>query len=171
MMIDKYNEINKKVKEDIKRIEQENLELLVEIEAEQKLLKLAAQDGDLRENYSYQQHYEILSELASEQMRISEMLNIYKSLDVSVIPDTDKSSSAYVRIGSYITIEMKEFKEPTSFLIVDKLIGNPKIGLLSNESKVAKGLLRRTINNTVDIMTHAGEFTYKILDVYNRRIL
>lgn len=126
-------------------------------------LKVAIGYGDLSENSEYQ---DARDEQAAVELRISELedqLSNYELITVS----TSKSKKKEVNIGSSVTIEMTQDGKKTkkTFHIVGSMETDIFEDKISNESPVGRAMIGKTIGEKVEGQSHAGKFSYKIVDV------
>ena len=146
--------------EGLKRYEEELQDLKVnrrrEIAAK---IKEAREQGDLSENAEYDAAKD---EQRDIEARIEELETLLKNAEVYVEEDVSPDA---VSIGSKVKILDVEFEDEMEYKIVGSTEANSLEGFISNESPVGKALLGKKAGDTVEVETHAGMITYKILEI------
>ncbi len=119
-------------------------------------LKEAISQGDLSENFAYQQAKEDQNSLES---RILELENTIKeSQIIKKEKQTDK-----IQVGSIILVESNEKKE--RFEIVGSEETDPEKNKISFESPLGKAFLNKTVGETIEVKIPNGKISYKILKI------
>ena len=122
-----------------------------------KRLEEAISQGDLSENFAYQQAKEDQNFLES---RIIELKNLIKeSQIIKKQKQTDR-----VQVGSIISTE-SDNKEKFQFEIVGSEETNPAQNKISFESPLGKAFLNKMVGETAEINTPRGKSSYKILEI------
>jgi transcription elongation factor GreA len=122
-----------------------------------KRLEEAISQGDLSENFAYQQAKEDQNFLES---RIIELKNLIKeSQIIKKQKQTDR-----VQVGSIISTE-SDNKEKFQFEIVGSEETNPAQNKISFESPLGKAFLNKMVGETAEINTPRGKSSYKILGI------
>ena len=147
--------------EGLKKYEEELQELKVVKRREvAEKIKEAREQGDLSENAEYDAAKD---EQRDIEARIEELEKILKNAEVVVEDDVNVDE---INIGCSIRILDVEFDEELEYKIVGSTEANSLKGKISNESPVGKALIGKKVGDTVVVETQAGEFLYKILEIY-----
>ena len=146
--------------EGLKKYEDElhDLKVVRRKEVAQKI-KEAREQGDLSENAEYDAAKD---EQRDIEARIEELEKILKNAEVVVEDDVNLDK---VSIGCKVKILDLEYNEELEYKIVGSSEANSLKGKISNESPVGKALLGKKVNDTVEVETPAGVFSYKILEI------
>jgi len=119
-------------------------------------LKEAISQGDLSENFAYQQAKEDQDSLES---RILELENIIKeSQIIKKENQTDK-----IQVGSIILVETNG--ENQQFQIVGSEETDPEKNKISFESPLGKAFLNKSVGEIIEVETPNGKTNYKILKI------
>ena len=119
----------------------------------------ARDKGDLSENAEYDAAKEEQREI---ELRIEEIDKILRNAEVVV--DDDITVDA-INVGCCVKVYDEEFEEEIEFKIVGSTESNSLKGMISNESPVGKALIGHKVGDVVDVETHAGSVTYKVLQI------
>ena len=119
----------------------------------------ARDKGDLSENAEYDAAKEEQREI---ELRIEEIDKILRNAEVVV--DDDITVDA-INVGCCVKVYDEEFEEEIEFKIVGSTESNSLKGMISNESPVGKALLGHKVGDVVEVETHAGSVTYKVLQI------
>ena len=146
--------------EGLKQLEEEIQDLKInrrrEVAAK---IKEAREQGDLSENAEYDAAKD---EQRDIEARIEEIEKILKNAEVVVEDDVDVD---VVNIGCKVRILDLEFDDELEYKIVGSTEANSLKGKISNESPVGKALLGAHVNDVIDVETHAGMISYKVLEI------
>ena len=146
--------------EGLRRYEDELQELKVVKRKEvAEKIKEAREQGDLSENAEYDAAKEEQREI---ELRIEEIDKILRNAEVVV--DDDITVDA-INVGCCVKVYDEEFEEEIEFKIVGSTESNSLKGMISNESPVGKALIGHKVGDVVDVETHAGSVTYKVLQI------
>ncbi|CEN80602.1 transcription elongation factor GreA [[Clostridium] sordellii] len=169
--------LNKKQREGVVGVMEENKEILLTQEGYQKLedevehlksvrrrevaerIKVAISFGDISENAEYD---EAKNEQAQVEERIMKLENMLRK---AVIIDESKIDSNIVTIGSIVKVNDMEFEEEVEYTIVGSAEADPYEGKISNESPVGKALLGRAKGEVVDVQVPDGVAKFEILEI------
>jgi transcription elongation factor GreA len=121
-------------------------------------LKLAASDGDLKENAEYHACREAQAHLEA---RIASLLETIRNSTVVA----ESTSTEVVAFGSTVTFTDKKSASPQTFRIVSSREANPTQGTLSAESPVARALDGHRVGETISVRTPAGEREFTITEL------
>ena len=122
-------------------------------------IKEAREQGDLSENAEYDAAKD---EQRDIETRIEEMEKILKNVEVVVEDEVDVDK---INVGCTVKVYDVEYDEEMEFKIVGSSEGNSLQGKISNESPVGKALIGRSVGDTVQVETQAGEIAYKVLGI------
>lgn len=122
-------------------------------------IKEAREQGDLSENAEYDAAKEEQREIEA---RIEEIEKILKNAEVVVGEDIDTN---VINIGCSVKVYDMEFEEELDLEIVGSTEASSLQGKISNESPVGKALLHHKVGDVVEVETHAGVISYKILEI------
>ena len=146
--------------EGLKKYEDEMHELKVvkRKEVAQKI-KEAREQGDLSENAEYDAAKD---EQRDIETRIEELAKLLKN--VEVVAEEDVTSD---RINIGCTVRIRDLEEGfvEEYSIVGSTEANSLENKISNESPVGKSLIGAAVGDEVAVMTPAGEFKYKVLEI------
>ena len=146
--------------EGLKKYEDELHELKVvkRKEVAQKI-KEAREQGDLSENAEYDAAKD---EQRDIETRIEELEKILKN--VEVVAEEDVTSD---RINICCTVRIQDVEEgfEEEYSIVGSTEANSLENKISNESPVGKALIGKAVGEEAAVMTPAGEFKYKVLEI------
>ena len=124
------------------------------------LIKEARSFGDLSENSEYDEAKTVQGKLYS---RIAEVKNLIENAE---IVETTAIAGA-VGHGSTVKVRDLEDGSEEEYHIVGSQEANPKLGRISDDSPLGRGLHGHRTGETVTIDAPAGLLKFKILDVEN----
>jgi transcription elongation factor GreA len=119
----------------------------------------ARDKGDLSENAEYDAAKNAQGML---EMRIAKLQDVI--VNVRII-DEKKMDKSKVLILSTVKIKNLKFGTVVSYTLVPENEADIKAGKLSVNSPIAKGLLGKTIGDTVEITVPAGIVTFEIIEI------
>lgn len=122
-------------------------------------IKEAREQGDLSENAEYDAAKD---EQRDIETRIEEIEKILKNVEVVVEDEVDVDK---INVGCTVKVYDVEYDEEMEFKIVGSSEANSLQGKISNESPVGKALIGRSVGDTVQVETQAGEIAYKVLGI------
>ena len=119
----------------------------------------ARDKGDLSENAEYAAAKEAQSMLELKISKLQEVLNNARLIDERKLDNT--------KILIFSTVKLRNSQNNTSvtYTLVPENEANIKIGKLSVSSPIAKGLLGKSIGETVEITVPAGKITFEIVEI------
>jgi transcription elongation factor GreA len=119
----------------------------------------ARDKGDLSENAEYAAAKEAQSMLELKISKMQEMLGNARLIDERRLDNS--------KILIFSTVKLKNSLNGTlvSYTLVPENEANIKIGKLSVSSPIAKGLLGKSIGETVEITVPAGKITFEIVEI------
>ncbi|PAF45570.1 transcription elongation factor GreA [Helicobacter sp. 11S02629-2] len=122
-------------------------------------ISIAREHGDLKENAEYHAAKEKQAVIESRINSLSVMLANAVVLDPSTL------SHESVSYGSTVVIEDIDTEEELTYTIVGVLESNPRSGLISYDSPIAKDLLGKEVGDQVSITLPRGECDYEIKSI------
>jgi transcription elongation factor GreA len=119
----------------------------------------ARDKGDLSENAEYAAAKESQSMLELKISKLQEVLGNARLIDERRLDNT--------KILIFSTVKLKNSLNGNivSYTLVPENEANIKIGKLSVSSPIAKGLLGKSIGETVEITVPAGKITFEIVEI------
>ena len=119
----------------------------------------ARDKGDLSENAEYAAAKEAQSMLELKISKLQEVLNNARLIDERKLDNT--------KILIFSTVKLRNSQNGANviYTIVPENEANIKLGKLSVSSPIAKGLLGKSIGETVEISVPAGTITFKIVEI------
>ena len=124
-----------------------------------KRIGIAREFGDLSENSEYDAAKDEQAQIEAE---ITEMENIL--LNAEVI-DKKNIDSTVVNIGTKVKLYDEDFDEELEYRISGSSESDPKNGVISNLSPVAKAIIGHKKGETVSVRTPGGVSRFKIVDI------
>ncbi|MCK9218680.1 MAG: transcription elongation factor GreA [Bacteroidales bacterium] len=119
----------------------------------------ARDKGDLSENAEYAAAKEAQSLLELKISKLQEVVGNARLIDER------KLDNSKVLIFSTVKIQNVQNGSTVIYTLVPENEANIKSGKLSVSSPIAKGLLGKSINDTVEITVPAGKISFKIIDI------
>jgi len=126
-------------------------------------IKEARSFGDLSENSEY-------DEAKTEQGKLYSKIAEYKDLieNAEIVETVEENlPKDVVTLGSKVVVVDVEVDEEDEFEIVGSQEANPKMGRVSDDSPVGKGLKGHRAGETVRISTPSGDLEFRIVSVVN----
>ena len=119
----------------------------------------ARDKGDLSENAEYAAAKEAQSMLELKISKLQDVLSNARLIDERKLDNT--------KILIFSTVKLRNSKNGANviYTLVPENEANIKIGKLSVSSPIAKGLLGKSIGNTVEITVPAGKITFEIVEI------
>jgi transcription elongation factor GreA len=119
----------------------------------------ARDKGDLSENAEYAAAKEAQSMLELKISKLQETLNNARLIDERKLDNTK------ILIFSTVKLRNTLNGSTVTYTLVPENEANIKIGKLSVSSPIAKGLLGKSIGETVEITVPAGSITFEIIEI------
>jgi transcription elongation factor GreA len=140
---------------------QEELQKLITIDRPSisKQIAEARDKGDLSENAEYTAAKEAQSMLELKINKLQELISNARLLDESKI-DTTK-----VLIFSTIKLRNTQNNNVVTYTLVPESEANVKLGKISVDSPISKGLLGKSIGDKVEITVPAGTVAFEIIEI------
>ena len=142
-----------KLQDELKKLINEDRPEIITVIAE------ARSHGDLSENAEYQ--------YAKEQQSLIEgkILDLESAIAQAEIIDISKLSGSEIKFGATVKIKDDETNEQSKYQIVGEYESDINNKKLSINSPLAKGLIGKTKNETVEINSPKGTKIYTVLSV------
>lgn len=139
----------------------DELDKLVKIERPSisKQIAEARDKGDLSENAEYDAAKEAQGLL---ELRISKMRDVIAK---SRIIDESKIDTSKIQILSKVTIKNKKNNATMVYTIVAESEADLKIGKISVDTPIAKGLLGKKVGDIVEIQVPSGTFLFEVVEI------
>ena len=116
--------------------------------------RIAAREGDLRENDAYQVAINAIEQCNGELYRIQSRLNALRELQ-----DLDYINTGYASLGSTVTIFREDTLEMFTFLLVPDALGDAESNCIAITSLLGRNVIGTQVNDSILINT--GLRTYK----------
>lgn len=146
--------------EGLKQLEDELRELKdVERPAVIRAIAEAREHGDLSENAEYHAARERQSFIEG---RITELEGVISHADVI---DPSKMSGDVVRFGATVLLADEDTDEESTYQIVGQHESDIESGKLSVTAPLARGLIGKSLGDSVEVKTPGGSKTYEIVKV------
>ena len=139
----------------------EELKHMEEVETKEvaELIKEARSFGDLSENSEYDEAKTVQGKLYS---RIAEVKDL---VEHAVI--IEQAASDKVAVGSHVAVRDMEDGSVEKYHLVGSQEADPRMGRISNDSPVGKGLMGHSVGEVVEVETPAGVLKFEILEINN----
>ncbi|MBN1118788.1 MAG: transcription elongation factor GreA [Bacteroidales bacterium] len=119
----------------------------------------ARDKGDLSENAEYDAAKEAQGLL---ELRISKLK---ETIANSRIIDESKIDSSKIQILSKVTIKNKKTNATMKYTIVAESEADLKLGKISVDTPIAKGLLGKKVGDVVDITVPSGTIPFEVVEI------
>lgn len=120
-------------------------------------LKAAREYGDLSENAEYDAARQEQAQVEGKIAELEMMLE-----NATIVKNTNKDT---IGIGSTVKICYVDDDEEEEYTIVGSKEVDPFAGKISNESPIAQAILNHKVNDIVDVVSPAGSYPVKILEI------
>ena len=125
-------------------------------------IKLALSFGDLSENSEYTEAKDEQGKVESRIVELEEMLK-----NVKVISDSDIHTNS-VNVGASVRLlDIKKNKE-VEYTIVGSTEADAMNGKISDRSPIGSALIGASVDETVTVVTPAGNREFKILEIMKK---
>ena len=140
---------------------QEELQKMITIDRPSisKQIAEARDKGDLSENAEYAAAKEAQSMLELKISKLQEVISNARLLDES------KLDSSKILIFSTVKLKNTQNNSVVTYTLVPENEANVKLGKISVNSPIAKGLLGKAIGDKVEITVPAGTVAFEIIEV------
>lgn len=125
-----------------------------------KAIAEAREHGDLKENAEYHAAREQQGFCEGRIQEIEGKLSNCQIIDVTKIPNNGK-----VIFGSTVVLLNLDTEEEVTYCIVGDDEADIKAGLISVNSPIARGLVGKEVDDTVNIVTPGGKVEFEIIEV------
>ena len=128
-----------------------------------KIIEAIAEDrahGDLKENAEYHAAREQQGFCEGRIQDIEGKLSKAQVIDVTKLANTGR-----VVFGATVTVLKSDTEEEITYRIVGDDEADIKVGLISINSPIARGLIGKEVDDVAIIKTPAGDVEYEILEV------
>jgi len=124
-----------------------------------KAIAAAREHGDLSENAEYHAARERQAFIEGRVGDIEDLLSRAEVIDVSAI------SGKVIKFGATIRVADEDTDEKATYQIVGEHEADIKSGLLSVTSPMARAMIGKTVNDSVEVTTPGGTKSYEIISV------
>ena len=119
----------------------------------------AREHGDLSENAEYHAAREKQGFIEGRIKELEAVISVAEVIDPTVL------SGDVVRFGATILVVDEDSDEETTYQIVGQHEANLEGGKISISSPLARGLIGKTLGDSVEVRTPGGSKSYEILEV------
>lgn len=124
-----------------------------------KAIAEARAHGDLSENAEYH--------AAKEQQGLNEsrLMELEDKISRAEVIDVSKLSGTTVKFGATVTLADEDTDEEVKYQIVGELEADVKKGRVSVTSPIARALISKSVEDSVEVNTPGGGKSYEILKI------
>ena len=144
---------NKRLDEELKRLKTVDRPQVIQAIAE------AREHGDLSENAEYHAAKEQQGHIEARIQELESKLSRAQVIDITTLKGNN------VKFGATVTIVDEDTDEEQKFQIVGEDEAEPKDGLISVGSPIARALIGKNVGDSVEVTTPGGTRSYEILKV------
>jgi transcription elongation factor GreA len=119
----------------------------------------AREHGDLSENAEYHAAKE------AQGLNEAKVADLEDSLRRADVIDTSKLSGTTVKFGAMVTLVDEDTDEKVKYQIVGDYEANVREGKISISSPIARALIGKSKNDSVEVVTPKGARSYEILKI------
>lgn len=142
-----------------------------QLESELKLLKTeerpaviqaiaeAREHGDLSENAEYHAAREKQGFIEGRIKELEAVISVAEVIDPTTL------SGDVIRFGATVVVADEETDEETTYQIVGQHEANLESGKISNNSPLARALIGKSIEDSVEVRTPGGTKSYEVIEV------
>jgi len=142
-----------KLETELHRLKSEERPRIIQLIAE------AREHGDLSENAEYHAAKEAHG---FNEAKVAELEDRLRRADVI---DTSKLSGTTVKFGAMVTLVDEDTDEKVKYQIVGDYEANVREGKISISSPIARALIGKSKNESVEVVTPKGARSYEILKI------
>ena len=124
-----------------------------------KAIAEAREHGDLSENAEYHAARERQSFIEGRVAELEDKISRIEVIDVS------KLSGDTVKFGATVTLVDEDTDEEFSYQLVGEFEADVKAGKLAITAPLARGIIGKSVGDSVEVSTPKGERVYEILKV------
>ena len=143
----------RKMKEDLDRLTR------VERPSISKAIGEAIEKGDISENAEYDAAKDAQGMLEAKISILSDRIASARIIDES------KIGTSYVQMLNKVTIRNKTNNSTMQYIIVSEPEADLKIGKISIQTPIAKGLMGKKVGDVVEIQVPSGKMQFEIIDI------
>lgn len=143
----------KSLEDELKRLRGEERPAVI------KAIEVAREHGDLSENAEYHAARDRQSFIEG---RLAELEDMISRADVI---DPKTLSGKIVRFGATVKLADEDTDEESTYQIVGSHEADVELGRLSLTSPLARALIGKTVNDSVEVTTPGGSKSYEVLKV------
>ncbi len=157
--MDYNNDIEYVTAEGLREIKEE-LEQLTTVKRDElsEKLRIAIQQGDLKENADY---HDAKEQQGFVEARIRDLEDVVRRAKI-IAPPTRSDS---VHMGSTVTVTEEGYDDEETYKIVGAQQADPSKGMISNESPIGKALLGAKKGQTVEFQSPGGTIRFTVLAI------
>ncbi|MEM7619171.1 MAG: transcription elongation factor GreA [Pseudomonadota bacterium] len=119
----------------------------------------AREHGDLSENAEYHAAKE------SQGLNESRMAEIEDQLSRADVIDITKLSGKQIKFGATVTVVDEDTEAEARYQIVGEFEADVKQGKISITSPIARGLIGKSVGDSIEVATPGGGKVYEIINV------
>jgi transcription elongation factor GreA len=142
-----------KLETELYRLKSEERPRIIQLIAE------AREHGDLSENAEYHAAKE------AQGLNEAKVADLEDSLRRADVIDTSKLSGTTVKFGAMVTLVDEDTDEKVKYQIVGDYEANVREGKISISSPIARALIGKSKNDSVEVVTPKGARSYEILKI------
>lgn len=142
-----------KLETELYRLKSEERPRIIQLIAE------AREHGDLSENAEYHAAKE------AQGLNEAKVADLEDSLRRADVIDTSKLSGTTVKFGAMVTLVDEDTDEKVKYQIVGDYEANVREGKISISSPIARALIGKSKNESVEVVTPKGARSYEILKI------
>lgn len=144
---------NKRLDEELKRLKTVDRPQVIQAIAE------AREHGDLSENAEYHAAKEQQGHIEARIQELESKLSRAQVIDITTLKGNN------VKFGATVSIVDEDTDEEQKFQIVGEDEAEPKDGLISVGSPIARALIGKNVGDSVEVTTPGGTRSYEVLKV------
>lgn len=142
-----------KLETELYRLKSEERPRIIQLIAE------AREHGDLSENAEYHAAKE------AQGLNEAKVADLEDSLRRADVIDTSKLSGTTVKFGAMVTLVDEDTDEKVKYQIVGDYEANVREGKISISSPIARALIGKSKNDSVEVVTPKGARSYEVLKI------
>ncbi|MGB0922518.1 MAG: transcription elongation factor GreA [Alphaproteobacteria bacterium] len=144
---------NQRLDEELKRLKTVDRPQVIQAIAE------AREHGDLSENAEYHAAKEQQGHIEARIQELESKLSRAQIIDITTLKGTN------VKFGATVTVVDEDTDEEQTFQIVGEDEAEPKDGLISVGSPIARALIGKNVGDSAEVTTPGGTRSYEVLKV------
>ena len=143
----------KSLEDELKRLRGEERPAVI------KAIEVAREHGDLSENAEYHAARDRQSFIEGRLAELDDMISRADVIDPKTL------SGKIVRFGATVKLADEDTDEESTYQIVGSHEADVELGRLSLTSPLARALIGKTVNDSVEVTTPGGSKSYEVLKV------